>query len=458
MIEGDPPDVKLIDMGAVRLVADAGGDIYGTKGYSAPEAGAGPTVASDLFTVGRTLAVLLMDFRFQGANEFTLPAPAEQAVLARHESLYRFLLKATAENPDHRFQSADEMADQLAGVLREVAARGEPGEGSPPETATSKPVESTLFGGDVLALRDDADATGVGAWVLPGLKVHPEEPAASVLMSVAGAPPNRRVGMLRDAVAKFPKSTEVPLRLAQALLETGEFAAAEKVLADAETTDPFDWRVTWYRGVSLVVQGKPKDAQTAFDWLYGELPGELAVKLAVGVAAELAGDGGTAIRLYDMVARTDPSWSAAVFGLARCLARAGRRGDAVETYRLVPTASSLYGRAQAELARVLIRTGTAFPTTAELIQASRVVEGLAADGAEATQLRAEVLAAALELLGAKAIRPDPAVRVLGHTLDESAVRRGLEAAFRQLARFETDRTRQIELVDRANAVRPRTWV
>jgi serine/threonine-protein kinase PknG len=93
MIEGDPPDVKLIDMGAVRLIDDPAGDIYGTKGYSAPEAGDGPTVASDLFTVGRTLAVLLMDFRFQGAHESTLPAPGEQPVLARHESLYRFLLK-----------------------------------------------------------------------------------------------------------------------------------------------------------------------------------------------------------------------------------------------------------------------------------------------------------------------------------------------------------------------------
>src|SRR5271154_5955466 len=54
-------DVKLIDLGAVRRRDDTGGDIYGTAGYSAPEAGEGPTVASDLFTVGRTLAVLAMN-------------------------------------------------------------------------------------------------------------------------------------------------------------------------------------------------------------------------------------------------------------------------------------------------------------------------------------------------------------------------------------------------------------
>src|SRR5207302_5095170 len=114
MLEGDPPDVKWIDMGGVRRLDDLGGDIYGTQGYSAPEAAEGPTVASDLYTVGRTLAVLLMDFRFQSAHQFTLPGPADQAVLARHEPLHRFLLRATARDPDRRFQSAEEMADQLA--------------------------------------------------------------------------------------------------------------------------------------------------------------------------------------------------------------------------------------------------------------------------------------------------------------------------------------------------------
>ena len=103
-----------------------------------PEAGEGPTVASDLYTIGRTLAVLLMEFRFQSVYEFDLPPPVEQEVLAHHDSLYRFLLKATQRNPNLRFQSADEMADQLAGVLRDVVAGTRP----------PQPVESTHFQGD----------------------------------------------------------------------------------------------------------------------------------------------------------------------------------------------------------------------------------------------------------------------------------------------------------------------
>src|SRR5262249_36970380 len=50
--------VKLIDMGAVRHVDDTGGDVYGSKGYTAPEAGDSPTPLSDLYSVARALAVL----------------------------------------------------------------------------------------------------------------------------------------------------------------------------------------------------------------------------------------------------------------------------------------------------------------------------------------------------------------------------------------------------------------
>ncbi|NUV57272.1 protein kinase, partial [Streptomyces coelicolor] len=56
--------LKLIDMGAVRRTDDDESAIYGTVGYQAPEvAEVGPSVASDLYTVARTLAVLTFDFQ-----------------------------------------------------------------------------------------------------------------------------------------------------------------------------------------------------------------------------------------------------------------------------------------------------------------------------------------------------------------------------------------------------------
>jgi serine/threonine-protein kinase PknG len=82
MIEGG--DVKLIDLGGVRRIDDPDGDIYGTVGYSAPEAGAGPTVPSDLFTIARTLAVLLTDIKgFTKEHLYKLPSPQIEPLLLK---------------------------------------------------------------------------------------------------------------------------------------------------------------------------------------------------------------------------------------------------------------------------------------------------------------------------------------------------------------------------------------
>jgi serine/threonine-protein kinase PknG len=53
--------VELIDMGAVSGIGEFG-YIYGTKGFQAPEiVRTGPTIATDIYTVGRTLAKLTVD-------------------------------------------------------------------------------------------------------------------------------------------------------------------------------------------------------------------------------------------------------------------------------------------------------------------------------------------------------------------------------------------------------------
>jgi serine/threonine-protein kinase PknG len=62
MLEGD--DVKLVDMGGVRKLDDPDGDIFGTKGYMPPELSDNPIEVSDLFTIGRSLATLIMDFNY----------------------------------------------------------------------------------------------------------------------------------------------------------------------------------------------------------------------------------------------------------------------------------------------------------------------------------------------------------------------------------------------------------
>ena len=73
--------LKLIDLGGVYRIGDNSTVLYGTPGYQPPEFsddGVTPTPPSDLFTVGRTLAVLCTNFRgFQSTYEFTLPPQSE---------------------------------------------------------------------------------------------------------------------------------------------------------------------------------------------------------------------------------------------------------------------------------------------------------------------------------------------------------------------------------------------
>src|SRR5690242_15548105 len=107
---GDGSRVVLIDMGAVHAAFDESGSLYATTGYSSPESA--PTPQHDLYTVGRTLAVLTADFKYGSTYQQRLPAAREVPEWAAHPSLYRFLEKTTRQDADDRFQTAIEAEEQ----------------------------------------------------------------------------------------------------------------------------------------------------------------------------------------------------------------------------------------------------------------------------------------------------------------------------------------------------------
>ena len=444
-------DVKLIDLGAVRREDDTGGDIYGTVGYSAPEASEGPTVSSDLFTVGRTLAVLVMNISgFAKEHRFTLPTAAEESVLAQNESLHRFLLRSTAESPTDRFSSAEEMADQLLGVLREVAAL---------ETNSPRPGVSTLFGADMLALSHDGNLNPVDANIrhLPVPAVDRTDSAINAVLNASAiADTGRRTGVLKTIVDQYPKSGEAKLRLAQFFIAGGACADAEAVLARLEAEQGWDWRVSWYRGLAALVSGAALKAAPIFDEVYSELPGEVAPQLAFALAQEFAREFQRAAELYDRISKTDPNYISAIFGLARCRCALGDRKGAVEALNRVPTSSSLHTCAQVEATRALMDRKFSSPGPGELKEVSNLIEAMALDSAYRFQLSRQVLETALHLLTEKRVAPVPAVAILGQSFEERQVRQGLERCLRGIA-HDSDYAAKIQLVDEANRVRPRTW-
>ncbi len=448
MVEGN--DIKLIDLGGVRRLDDLGGDIYGTIGYTAPEAGEGPTAVTDLYTIGRTLAVLVTEVQsFAKDNRYSLPDAPNDPVFSKQESLYRALLKATAQNPDDRFQTADEMAEQLLGVLREAAAL---------ESGTPRPAASNLFGPDMLAL----EHRGGIEPLLPShthLPVPAIDPSNAALRNLVNATASfdaaRRVAALQPAREQHPKSMEILYLLAGALTDAGEYAACAKLLEEAFATDAWDWRVAWYRGRNFIAQGKPAEAIAQFEQTYFDLPGELAAKAGLGLAAEMAGQLATAERMYDLVSRTDNNYASCIFGLARTRAAMANRKGALEALDRIAEGSGLFVAARIEAARFSFQIPKLPPGPDEFAAAGCVLEKLTLQAEHRLRLSHQVLSSALEMVTAGSLKPAPQVKILGYQLEEISLRRGLEKCLRESAHLAPE-AEKIALVDEANRVRPRT--
>src|SRR5262249_28987557 len=191
------------------------------------------SVPSDLFTVARTLAVLCIDFDgYQDRFRFTLPEPDAVPLFGRFDSLYRFLLKGTATRPDDRFQSADEMAEQLLGVLREIVADVE---------ARPAPGTSALFTGELRA------SSATPEWrALPVPQVMTDDAAAGYIATLANTEPDDLVALLRAAPER---TVEVELRMTRALLDAGRYEEARTAANAIARTDPWEWRAVWCRGI-----------------------------------------------------------------------------------------------------------------------------------------------------------------------------------------------------------------
>ena len=435
--------LKLIDLGGVRRIDDQTSALYGTVGYQAPEvAEVGASVASDLYTVARSLAVLTFEFKgFQDPKRYatSLPPASDVPVLGRYESFNRFLVKGAHPDPDLRFASADAMREQLIGVLREVVAL----DGGAPQPAPSK-----LFSPELIANPDIADWRS-----LPVPTVDPSDPQAALLSGLSGATPAQAVAALERA----PGTPEVGFRLAQASVLAGDFTKVDRVLTRLEQEIPGDWRIFWWAGVRALAAGQSEAAVKQFDAAYRELPGEPAPKLALACALELSGDVQRAAGYYARVAMCDPNSASASFGLARCRMRSGDRAGAAGALQNVPATSSAHARAQVMLCRVLSSdlAGTT-PALADLVAASEAVGQLQVDAEVRFGLTQDILASALGMLQSGSVRPDGSVHVGGAALEERDIRLGLERACRELARLAPTRAEKIALVDRANEYRPVT--
>ena len=310
--------------------------------------------------MGRTLVALCTHTRgFHSTYAKSLPPMEAVPLFQESDSLYRFLVRATAADPDDRFQSADEMAVQLGGVLREIVAA---------ESGTPWPEVSVLFTGELHGGGDAPDD-----WRgLPTPLVAADDAASGFLAALAAGVSDPEE--ILDLLAQAPERTvEVQLREVRTLIDAERFADADTVINEIARTDPWEWRAAWFSGIAALAHGDHDRALAEFRSVYATLPGELAPKVAMAQAAESAGDTAGAAHWYDIVSATDPGFTGAVFGLARCRVAMGDVDGAIAAYDRIPRTSSSYVDAQVAKAEAML-DGRGTPLTVdEVIAAGGVI-------------------------------------------------------------------------------------
>lgn len=477
-------EVKLIDLGAVAAM-ESYGSIYGTPGYQAPEiTETGPTVASDIYTVGRTLAALVLDMpkNADGHQLPGIPSPEDEPLLRDYPALHRLLCRATHPEPRRRFPTAYAMYGQLAGVLRMVLAY---------DTGKEHPQASLEFGamrGDfgIETLIGQTDGMTDGRHRLPALDapsvvaalpvpmIDGEDPSADLLSTLLHGDPRHALDALRRTADRIVSGTipepetfelEGTLTAVRAHLDLGEVVPACDRLADLRPDYGTDWRLEWYSAVAALLDGQYERAYEYFDLVHSMLPGEIAPALALAATAELTlqhlGDRADdrwhrlAEEYYRTVWRTNHGVVSAAFGLARRLAADGGLLEAVEVLDQVPEASRYQSVARMTGCLLLVSQPIPETTEADLLEAAARLDA-APDEPRALQLQVIVVGAALEWVRGGGRSADPDATLLGFPFTLLGLQRGLESSLRALARIAPHRLHRYRLVDLANYVRPKS--
>lgn len=505
--------VKLIDLGAVSGIGSYG-FIYGTKGYQAPEVSIdGPSVQSDIYTIGRTLAALIINL----PHDADIPTPTTEPLFRRYISLYRLIARCCAPNRDDRFDSVTQLEAQLLGVLREILAIRD-GRTFPAQHSLFSPQRRT-FGTKHVVFRTDQLIDGITRTVtitpqevniaLPVPLVDATDPGAATLQSTTYSEPSETLAALRQALAedRHPDSIEIPFAVARTLLDLGFTTQARTWLNSLDERLRKNWRYHWYTGITNLLTSNFTDAQVAFSRVLQILPGESASKLALAAVAELllqsadlhdtallepsvargaAGmdrhldelpnsvfehlvDGGLlaadwsmvttnpamlrfhATRLYALVWSTNPTTVSSAFGLARQLMHENQPELAAAALDRVPVASRHNRLAQLTSILSLVTD----PTEDRIRDAALRLQRIPNTEPRYLQIKVFILRAALTYT-LDGHQPDPSP-ILDTEFTAHELQNELARTLRALARVAPYLQHRFDLVDMANKIRPVTW-
>jgi serine/threonine-protein kinase PknG len=245
----------------------------------------------------------------------------------------------------------------------------------------------------------------------------------------------------------------VRLDLARTAIAAGRRDIADGAVGHILRDDPWEWRAVWVSGLAALADGDAAGARSSFNAVYGQVPGELAAKLALAVACERSDAHDVAEALYAVCARTDANYTApAAFGLTRIRTARGDVDGALAALDLVPSTSRAYVEARRQRARLLAASGRGLPALSDALGS---IESVTIDPLDRARLRTDVLQSALDIVEDQG--PQDSVEIAGVPATERPLRDALERAYRDLAALTPAGDERIALVDRANTVRRWTW-
>jgi serine/threonine-protein kinase PknG len=353
--------VKLIDLGTVIKQVPNPTDVYGTHGFYAPEAVKMPSPQTDLYTICRTLAYMVTQMDLTNPI-FGLPSSEAYKAFRDYPALYRLLAKGTHSKPSMRFKSAEELSDQLSGVLRQIVG-GTPG----------VPVGSKLFMPGIL--------TTTGKLGLRGEAVLDEKDTAIDLLrygdqALRAGSYTSAAAFYKQAIQANPNSIDAHLRLAEVYIDQGEYTQALSEVTSVQRKSPGHWKIAWYTGRLLEAEGKLAAAADQYQELVADLPGELPPQQALGRIYSRMGNDAAAVDWYLKVLKADPGNTDAILGVTHCLLNLQRWDDATRILSSVNEAAAKYIDAQLLLCDLYL-TRLKPLTITNVQQASQVVQNLA---------------------------------------------------------------------------------
>lgn len=332
--------LKLIDLGTVIKYTKDPEAVYGTQGFYAPEAVQHPSPETDLYTICRSLA-WMVSFMNLSKPQFGMPPAEHYKAFREFPVLYRFLVKGTNVVPSRRFHTAEEMADQLAGVLRIIQGG-----------TANVPVTSKLFASGAMATTDKLRIKGMAS-------LDESDKAYDILgqgdLALKQGNTTAALGYYNQAVGVNPNSVDAHLRLSDLLIAQGKYSEALAEITKVQRLQPNNWKIAWYTGRLLEAQDNLTAARDQYAELVQELPGELPPLLALARVLTKLGEVHQAIETYNMVIKADPSNTDALFGLSDSLLKIQDYDGAAVALTMVSGESSKYNEAQLRICDIYLK-------------------------------------------------------------------------------------------------------